>query len=777
MGKFTIHLFYLSIVFLTGVTGLNGQDIKPRVIVMTDGEIDDRSSMVRFLLYTNDIELLAVIETNSVYQREGHSKDDWYEKQLDAYEKVYPNLIRHDPNYPTAEEIRRKSFVGDENPDHLVVDNRSPLRFPGSEVRIQPDDWPDTPGSDRIVEILLDNDPRPVYIQAWGGGNTAARAFYKLKTQYPNDYDRAVSKAVMYNIWYQDGAGNYIEKYHPKVTMLLSHYFSGTWDYNSQTLTHSFIENEVKNNHGPLGALYPQSYVSEGDTPAFLWALDNGLRNHEDPTYGGWGGLFYKVDGFENVYADVSRGSYWKWIEAANRDFQARMDWCVAEKYEDANHKPIIKINGGLDRTVRSGETVELYADVSDPDGDRVNFRWWQYKEAGTFDKMVKIENRFSAKTSFIAPKVEKPVTVHIIAEATDRGTPRLTAYQRLIFTVVPDGWVNNWGVALNQKGEWYAGTEAKRIADNVLFYQRENGGWFKNINMAVHLSDKEKEEFHSMAKREGTTIDNGATHSQMTYLARVYSATGMEKFRDGFIRGLDYLLRAQYKNGGWPQYYPIRRGYYEHITFNDGAMIEVMRVLRDVAEGKYPFEFVDKKTRKQADQSVKKAVEVVLKTQINVNGELTGWCGQYDKETLKPAKARAYELPSICGSETAGIVQFLMEMDNPSRDVVRAITSAVSWLEKVKITGIRVDRIDDPSLHRGFDRVVVEDPSAPPLWARFYEIGTNLPIFVGRDSIIRYNFSEIEHERRVGYSYYVSRPRSVLDTEYPRWKQKLAIR
>ena len=434
-----VVLILLCVILNTRYVSAQNEDTKPRVIVMTDGEIDDHSSMVRFLLYTNQVDLEAIIETNSVYQREGHSKEDWYEKQLDAYETVYPNLIKHDPSYPTADEIRSKSFVGDEDPNHIVVDRKSRLRRPGSKVEIMPENWSDTPGSDKIIEVLLDEDPRPVYIQAWGGGNTAARAFYKLKTEYPDQYEKAVSKVSMHNIWYQDGAGNYIEKYHPKVTMLLDHYFDGTWNYRRQSFTFAFIKNEVKNNHGPLGALYPQDYVSEGDSPSFLWVIKNGLRNYEDPTYGGWGGRYYKVEGFENVYADYSEAVYTRWIEHANRDFQVKLDWCVAERYEDANHKPIIKIDGNLDRTVRSGELVTLSAEETmDPDGDRIGFKWWQYYEAGTYKGMIQLENPFQKKLSFVAPNVDEPSTIHFIFQVTDRGKPALISYKRMIITVIP---------------------------------------------------------------------------------------------------------------------------------------------------------------------------------------------------------------------------------------------------------------------------------------------------------------------------------------------------
>jgi len=339
---------------------------KPKVIVMTDGEIDDHSSMVRFLLYTCDIELLAIIETNSVFQRNGHSDEPWFEKQLDYYEQVYPNLIIHNPDYPSADKIR--TF----------------------------------------------------------------------------EYDRAIAKVVMYNIWYQNGAGNYIKKYHPKVRMLFCGSFSGTWNYDSQTTTYSFIKKEVINNHGLLGTLYPQKYVSEGDSPAFLDSIANGLRNHEDPTYGGWGSRFSKLDGFNNVFVDAlddndKRKSLRRWIKDANLDFQARMDYCVSSKYEDANHSPVVQLKGKKDITVKSGNKVKLDAGKSsDPDCDAITFAWWQYTDAGSYKGLVEINSNGLSKADFITPKVNKPETIHIILKLKDNGSPALRAYQRLIVTVVP---------------------------------------------------------------------------------------------------------------------------------------------------------------------------------------------------------------------------------------------------------------------------------------------------------------------------------------------------
>ena len=187
-----IFFLLLCVVLLSGMTGINAQNKskKPRVIAMTDGEIDDHSSMVRFLLYTCDIELMAIIETNSVFQRSGHSNEPWLENQLDAYEQMYPNLIVHNPDYPSPEKIRSVCFIGDEDENHLKEYPKKPV-FTGKEVIYKPDNWNDTPGSDRIVEVLLGKDNRPVHIQAWGGGNTAARAFYKLKSEYPSEITHA----------------------------------------------------------------------------------------------------------------------------------------------------------------------------------------------------------------------------------------------------------------------------------------------------------------------------------------------------------------------------------------------------------------------------------------------------------------------------------------------------------------------------------------------------------------------------------------------------------
>jgi len=417
---------------------------KPKVIVMTDGEVDDHSSMIRMLLYTCDMDVKAIIETNSIFQRVGHSNEDWYEKQLAAYEAVYPNLIRHRPDYPTAAYLRSVSYVGDEDYEHLKGLDLSLIK-PGDSIRYTPENWADTPGSDKIVSILLEEDPDPVFIQVWGGGNTAARAFYKLKTEHPDDYERAISKVTMYNIWYQDGAGNYIEKNHPLVTLIYCDSFSGTWDYRSLNDSYGFITTHIKNDHGPLGALYPQDYVSEGDTPAFLYTLANGLENHLDPNNGGWGGRFVKLEGLPNVYIDAvedgdQRKSLRRWVDDANNDFQNRMDWCVADDFKKANHAPVPVIKGGTRFTVKSGEYLTLDGrESTDPDGTWPKGTWELYKGASSYKGHVRMLHGWTRLMSFKAPKVEKPETLHFIYTLTDYAAkPIIKSYQRVIVTVNP---------------------------------------------------------------------------------------------------------------------------------------------------------------------------------------------------------------------------------------------------------------------------------------------------------------------------------------------------
>jgi len=331
-----------------------------------------------------------------------------------------------------------------------------------------------------------------------------------------------------------------------------------------------------------------------------------------------------------------------------------------------------------------------------------------------------------------------------------------------------------SWSQCLAQKPGFYAGDEAVRIADNVLLYQRNTGGWRQNIDIARVLSEKDKTQLRKDKNKEDSTLDNGATHTQMRYLARVYDATKLERFSRAFLKAVDYLLEAQYPNGGWPQRYPNPSGYSRYITFNDGVMIGAMTVLRDIAEKKPPYTLVDEQRRKKAEKAVQKGIECILKCQIIVNGKRTAWCQQHDEKTLEPRPARIYEKISICGGESVGVVKFLMNIDNPNPDIIEAVQGAVAWFDRVRLIGIRqISKLDDSE--RGYDKVIIKDATAPPIWARFYQIGTNRPIFCGRDGRIKYRLAEIEHERRTGYSWYGYWPADLLAGDYPAWQKKWA--
>jgi len=335
------------------------------------------------------------------------------------------------------------------------------------------------------------------------------------------------------------------------------------------------------------------------------------------------------------------------------------------------------------------------------------------------------------------------------------------------MIAVLPTSAVT-WREALRKDADWLRTDEGKRVVENVLFYQYPSGGWPKNTDMAAPLDEATREAFAQ--RRVEAIIDNGATFSQMRFLARAHAATGDEPAKAACLRGLQFLFDAQYDNGGWPMIYPLRKGYYTHITFNDGAMVGVLRLLRDVSAGAAPFEFVDADQRARASIAMAKGIDCILKCQVVVDGERTVWCAQHDEGTLAPASARSYELVSLSGQESVGVLEFLMSLDDPPPEIIAAVEAGVAWLKRSRIDGIRVERIRNAD---GRDRVAVSDPEAPPIWARFYEIGSNRPIFVGRDGVVRYRYAEIERERRMGYGYYGYWPAQLLEEKHPAWAKR----
>ena len=320
-----------------------------------------------------------------------------------------------------------------------------------------------------------------------------------------------------------------------------------------------------------------------------------------------------------------------------------------------------------------------------------------------------------------------------------------------------------------------HASAEALRIADNMVLYQRGSGGWPKNVDMSKPLGAADKAAVVRQKNENDSTIDNGATYTQLSFLARVYTAQHQERHRESVLKGLDYLLQAQYANGGWPQFYPNPTGYHRRITFNDNAMIGVMKLLRDVAAAKPAYTFVDEARREKASKAVEKGIECILKTQLIVRGHRTVWCAQHDEITFAPAPARAFELVSASGGESVEIVRFLMSIKDPSAEIIQSIESAIAWFEKSELKGIKWVQQPDASQPGGFDRVVVKDLDGGSLWARFYELESNRPIFVGRDGVVKYSLAEIEHERRTNYNWYVEEPAKLLKKDYPAWRKKVA--
>lgn len=320
---------------------------------------------------------------------------------------------------------------------------------------------------------------------------------------------------------------------------------------------------------------------------------------------------------------------------------------------------------------------------------------------------------------------------------------------------------------------------EVSNIADNILRYQKNNGGWPKNYDMLAILTKEQMEALTRSRAETNTTIDNGATHRQVQYLAKAFSRTHNPRHREACLRGLDYLLGAQYPNGGWPQFYPDTSGYRKYITFNDGAMIGVMQVLSDIVRGQPQFAFVDDARRARAEQAFDKGLNAILKCQIVEHGVPTAWCQQHDNIDFRPQHARSYELPSICGSESAEIALFLMDLPKPSPKIISAVQHAVQWFRKSQLSGIRVDEVKAPKAQfmfhsANFDRVAVNDPKAPPIWARFYELGTGRPLFCNRDGKAVYSLAEVDRERRTGYGWYTYEPSKVLQ-QYPKWQKQWA--
>jgi pectinesterase len=335
---------------------------------------------------------------------------------------------------------------------------------------------------------------------------------------------------------------------------------------------------------------------------------------------------------------------------------------------------------------------------------------------------------------------------------------------------------ITNWNRFIESKEDnWFGTEEAQKIAENVLLYQRDVGGWPKNIQMQNALSEDEIAHLIEL-KKDPTdcTADNGATCQEMVFLSKIYSHFPEEKYKSSFLRGLMYLLMAQYDNGGWPQFFPLKKGYATHVTYNDDLMVNILNILKVIKDSsKFHTIEIPEDIYKKATLAFDKGINCILKTQYVQNEMLTGWCAQYDEFTLLPANARAFELKSLSGSESAKIVLLLMSIDHPSPEIIKSVQAAHKWFEDCKITGYKVESV---SIGGDItDKILVESLEAEPLWARFMELNDNKPFFCDRDGIKKYSLADIGYERRNGYRWYSNEPKEVLK-KYPKWKEKLKV-
>lgn len=320
---------------------------------------------------------------------------------------------------------------------------------------------------------------------------------------------------------------------------------------------------------------------------------------------------------------------------------------------------------------------------------------------------------------------------------------------------------------AFSKDAAFLVSEEAVRIADNVLLYQKSNGGWGKNIAMHKILSVQEKKEVTASKNNlKETTIDNNATVQELTFLANVYRYHPRESYRAAFLKGLGFLLEAQYENGGWPQFYPLQNNYSSHITYNDSAMANVLFLFKKILDEKanYPVK-IPAEMIVRIEKSFAKGIEIILKTQYRQNGNLTVWCAQHDEFSLFPAKARTYEFPSLSGKESATLVLLLMSLEKPSVEVISAVEHAVKWFKQNKLTGYKEAIISG-------DKKLVADSTAPPIWGRVYDLETNRIFVSDRDGIRKSSYDDIGFERRNGYAWYTYEPAEVLK-KYEQWNKK----
>ncbi len=324
--------------------------------------------------------------------------------------------------------------------------------------------------------------------------------------------------------------------------------------------------------------------------------------------------------------------------------------------------------------------------------------------------------------------------------------------------------------ILLQRPPEFWSGAEAARSATLLVSFQTPAGGWSKNTNFTREV--RQGGERYGFESGYDGTIDNGGTVAPLRFLARAIAGARADTavvavWKTSFLRGIEYLLVAQYPSGGWPQVFPLVGAYHDAITFNDDAIVGVLTLLRDVAEGGPDFNFTSAAIRARAAAAVQRGLDCIIATQIVTNGRRTVWCQQHDMITLAPCAARNYEMPAQAAGESAALARYLMTLPNPSPAVITAVHAAAAWFEKTRLRDVAYKLASD-----GSGRTLIATPGAGPLWPRFSEIGTDRPIFGDRDLTIHDDVNGISRERRNGYGWYGDGPKRTLD-HYEKWARQ----
>ncbi|MGY6743999.1 MAG: DUF1593 domain-containing protein [Cecembia sp.] len=461
--------FLLVSLVISAQTSLEFEEpVKQRVFVLTDitNEPDDQQSLVRFLVYANEYDVEGIVATTSTHLRNTTRKDK-IEELVRNYGEVKANLDKHGEGFPSME------YLLSITSEHLPLYSMEGV----GEGR-------DSPGSELLIQAVDKQDDRPLWISIWGGANCLAQAIWKVKhTRSEEEIKKFVDKIKVYSISDQDFAGPWVRHNFPQIFYIVDasigdnwrEYYKSTWSgiagdkwykngpyYHFELVDNPWLMENIRDNHGPLGASYlPSDYIMEGDTPSFFGLIQNGLAWYKTPAWGGWAGRyeFFRSFGEEGPIWTSSvhtqdevklpdgrieasnQATIWRWRKAYQHDFGARMDWNIAESYKDANHNPIIVLNGNEGKAfgkgkVKAGDYVRLSSKGSyDPDGDQLRYKWWVYKEAGNFNGKLEFHNPFGEELVFQMPQLGPGQELHIILEVEDSGTPSLTSYRRVILS------------------------------------------------------------------------------------------------------------------------------------------------------------------------------------------------------------------------------------------------------------------------------------------------------------------------------------------------------